>query len=290
MLIVRSDNLKGILLMVLAMALFAIEDAFIKSTASALPVWEILVFMGLGGIVVFSALLVIRQEKFLPPDILSKAIAYRLFGEIVGRVSYSLAIALGSLAVVSAVLQATPLSVTVGAVLFFGEHVGPRRWAAIGVGFIGVLLIIKPGMDGFQAASLLAVIGLVGLSIRDLATRVAPSTLSNYQLGLYGFLALIPSALMMMPFSDPWVSPLQVWPSLVGLTAVGSAAYFFVTAAMRIGEVSMVTPFRYTRILFAVFVSIVFFSEEIDSLTVVGILIVIASGLYLLWRERIRLR
>jgi len=287
---VRSENLTGILLMVLSMALFAIEDAFIKSAANTLPVWQILFFMGLGGIAVFSVLLVIRQEQFFPSDVFSKPIAYRLVGEIVGRVSYSLAIAIGSLAVVSAVLQAAPLAVTVGAALFFGEKVGVRRWAAISVGFLGVLLIIKPGMEGFQVASLLALVGLLGLSTRDLATRASPKSLSNYQLGLYGFLALIPTALLMMPFSGSWASLVGIWPSLVGLSIVGSAAYFFVTAAMRIGEVSMVTPFRYTRILFAVLVSIVIFSEEIDSLTVVGILIVIASGLYLLWRERIRLR
>ena len=286
----RSENLTGILLMVLSMALFAIEDAFIKSAANTLPVWQILFFMGLGGIAVFSVLLVIRQEQFFPSDVFSKPIAYRLVGEIVGRVSYSLAIAIGSLAVVSAVLQAAPLAVTVGAALFFGEKVGVRRWAAISVGFLGVLLIIKPGMEGFQVASLLALVGLLGLSTRDLATRASPKSLSNYQLGLYGFLALIPTALLMMPFSGSWASLVGIWPSLVGLSIVGSAAYFFVTAAMRIGEVSMVTPFRYTRILFAVLVSIVIFSEEIDSLTVVGILIVIASGLYLLWRERIRLR
>lgn len=286
----RNDNLTGILLMTLSMALFAIEDAFIKLAATSLPVWEILLFMGIGGIAVFSALLILRRDRFFPPEAFSKPILYRMMGEIVGRVFYSLALALASMSVVATVLQATPLAVTLGAALVFKESVGPRRWAAVIVGFIGVLLIIRPGLDGFEPAALLSIVGLVGLSVRDLATRAAPRSLSNYQLGLYGFVALIPTAMVMRVFSTPWVNPdLATWLYLLGISSFGVGAYYLVTAAMRVGEVSAVTPFRYTRILFALTVSVVVFSERIDSLTLVGSGIVIASGLYTIWREN-RLR
>jgi len=287
----RNENLTGILLMTFSMALFAIEDAFIKKAALTLPVGEILVFMGIGGIMVFSLLLVRSGQKFFPAAAFSRAIAVRMFGEILGRVAYSLAIALASLAVVSAILQATPLAVTLGAALVFREHVGIRRWLAIIVGFFGVLLIIRPGMEGFEPASLLALIGLVGLSIRDLATRAAPQVLTNMQLGLYGFIALIPTGLIMLPFSGGWVAPEgAAWFYLLGISTFGVGAYYLVTAAMRVGEVSAVTPFRYTRIVFAMIVSVAFFSESIDSLTILGATIVIASGLYSIWREKVRRR
>lgn len=287
----HADNLKGILLMTLSMALFAIEDAFIKKASQTLPVGEILLFMGIGGILVFSVLLTRKREPFFPSEAFCKALAIRMVGEIVGRVSYSFAIALASLAVVSSVLQATPLAVTLGAALVFKEKVGLRRWSAIIVGFFGVLLIIRPGMDGFEPASLLSVVGLMGLTMRDLATRAAPKTLSNMQLGLYGFVALIPTGLIMLPFSGGWVTPnVATLTYLVGLSTFGVAAYYLITAAMRLGEVSAVTPFRYTRILFAMIVSVVVFSETIDSLTILGAAIVIASGLYTIWREKLRRR
>ena len=286
----QNDNLTGILLMTVSMALFAVEDAFIKLASTSLPVWQILLSMGIGGIAVFSALLIMRRERFFPPEAFSKPILFRMTGEIIGRVFYSLALALASMSVVATVLQATPLAVTLGAALVFKETVGPRRWAAIIIGFFGVLLIIRPGFDGFEPAALLSILGLVGLTVRDLSTRAAPRSLSNYQLGLYGFVALIPTALLMRPFSAPWVTPdPTTWLYLLGISSFGVGAYYLVTAAMRVGEVSAVTPFRYTRILFALSVSVVVFSENIDSLTLVGSGIVIASGVYTIWREN-RLR
>ena len=286
----QNDNLTGILLMTVSMALFAVEDAFIKLASTSLPVWQILLSMGIGGIAVFSALLIMRRERFFPPEAFSKPILFRMTGEIIGRVFYSLALALASMSVVATVLQATPLAVTLGAALVFKETVGPRRWAAIIIGFFGVLLIIRPGFDGFEPAALLSILGLVGLTVRDLSTRAAPRSLSNYQLGLYGFVALIPTALLMRPFSAPWVTPdPTTWLYLFGISSFGVGAYYLVTAAMRVGEVSAVTPFRYTRILFALSVSVVVFSENIDSLTLVGSGIVIASGVYTIWREN-RLR
>lgn len=285
----RSENLTGILFMVLSMGLFAIEDAFIKLASQSIPVGEILFFMGLGGIIFFSITLLFTREPFFPPESLSAPIFARMMSEIVGRIAYSLAIAFGSLAVVSAVLQATPLAVTLGAALFFKETVGIRRWSAIFVGFLGVIVILRPGLDGFEPVALLSVIGLIGLAVRDLTTRAAPRTLSNRQLGLYGFVALVPSGLIMLTITGGWENPLdEAWPYLLGMSIFGIAAYYLITAAMRIGEVSVVTPFRYSRILFAVIISVFVFSEEIDSITVLGMGLVIASGLYTMWRENLR--
>jgi drug/metabolite transporter (DMT)-like permease len=287
----RTDNLTGILMMIASMGLFAIEDSFIKLASRTIPVGEILVFMGLAGILVFSALMLIKQEPFAPPEALSWTIFGRMMSEIVGRISYSLALALGSMAVVAAVLQATPLAVTMGAALFFGEKVGIRRWLAILVGFAGVVIILRPGMEGFEPAALLSLIGLFALAFRDLATRAAPKTLSNRQLGLYGFIALVPSGLIMLLITGGWRNPLDGgWVYLLGMSVFGIGAYYLITAAMRVGEVAVVTPFRYSRILFALIISVVVFSERLDSFTLLGAALVIASGLYTMWRENRRQR
>ncbi|MDP7150385.1 MAG: DMT family transporter [Paracoccaceae bacterium] len=273
------------------MGLFAIEDAFIKMASRSVPVGEILVFMGLGGVVFFTVLLLYTREPLFPREARTLPIYARMASEIVGRVSYSLALAFGSLAVVSAVLQATPLAVTLGAAVLFGEKVGIRRWSAILAGFIGVLVILRPGLDGFEPVALLSLVGLLGLAVRDLTTRAAPKTLSNRQLGLYGFVALIPSGFVMLAITGGWQNPLdEAWPYLLGISVFGIGAYYLITAAMRVGEVSVVTPFRYSRIVFAVIISVTIFNEQIDSLMLLGIALVIASGLYTMWRENIRRR
>lgn len=95
----------------------------------------------------------------------------------------------------------------------------------------------------------------------------------------------------MLAITGGWQNPLdEAWPYLLGISVFGIGAYYLITAAMRVGEVSVVTPFRYSRIVFAVIISVTIFNEQIDSLMLLGIALVIASGLYTMWRENIRRR
>jgi drug/metabolite transporter (DMT)-like permease len=275
--------------MVLAMAGFAMEDMFIKAAARIVPAGEILLIFGVGGTLVFMLLTLRRKEKILHPAIKSRPILIRVVCEVAGRLFYTLAIILTPLSSASAILQATPLVVVMGAAVFFGEQVGWRRWSAILVGFIGVLMIIRPGLEGFEAASLLAVFGLLGFAGRDLATRAAPKVLSNVQLGVYGFVVLIPTGLAML-----WVSGGAVWldvtsvVQIAGATLFGVIAYYSLTIAMRTGEVSVVTPFRYTRLVFALILGVLVFAERPDFMTLLGSAIIVVSGLYTLLRSRRR--
>lgn len=275
--------------MVLSMAGFAVEDMFLKIVARGLPVGEILILFGLGGMLAFVALAARRGERALHPAILTRPILLRAVCESAGRLFYTLAIALTPLSSASAILQATPLVVVGGAALIFGERVGWRRWTAIAVGFAGVLVILRPGLDGFSLASLLAVAGMLGFAGRDLATRAAPPVLSNMQLGIYGFFMLIPTGAALLAFTGGAVLPNAAEAGLIlAATTVGVGAYYALTAAMRIGEVSVVTPFRYTRLLFALILGVIVFAERPDAPTLVGSGIVVASGLYTLFRSRPR--
>ena len=188
----------------------------------------------------------------------------------------------------SAILQATPLVVTLGAALFLGDPVGWRRWSAILVGMFGVLLVIRPGMESFQILSLLAVLGVLGLSLRDLATRRVPKSTSSFQLSFLAFLALVPASLVfMLGTGTAFVAMTGVqWVFMVSALTFGMVAYYGIVAAMRIGEISFVTPFRYSRLLFAMVVGITVFQERPDMLTYVGATIIVASGIYTVWRER----
>jgi drug/metabolite transporter (DMT)-like permease len=282
-----TPNLLGSLWMVAAMAGFAVEDMFLKSVAQELPVGQILMLFGTGGMIGFAVLAARRGERILHPAILSPVLLTRCAFEVAGRLFYTLAIAFTPLSSASAILQATPLVVVMGAALIFGEKVGWRRWTAIALGFAGVLVILRPGVEGFTALSLLAVLGTLGFAGRDLATRAAPPVLSNLQLGIYGFAMMVPTGAALLAFSGGAAlpSPLATgW--LVAATVIGVAAYYSLTVAMRTGEVSVVTPFRYTRLIFALVLGILVFDERPDAITLLGSAIIVASGLYTLLRSR----
>lgn len=282
----RSENVTAVLLMTLAMGMFATADALIKVVSGAISPGQIIFLMGIGGTYAFGCMIRRNRERFFPREAFGRIPVLRLSGEVVGAIGFVSALTLGNLAIVSSVLQAAPLAVIAGAALFLGETVGIRRWLAVLVGFAGVLLIIQPCMEGFNFATVLAFVGMLGLSTRDLATRGAPKSLSNRQLAFHGFTVLIPTGLVMMKATTGWQNMSATeWLTMVGVIAFAVGAYYAVTAAMRLGEISFVTPFRYSRIVFAILFGYFAFAEPIDSLSALGICIVIASGLYSMWRE-----
>lgn len=283
----NTDNLRGSALMVLAMIGFAVEDMFVKLLSDNLPVGQILLMLGLSGTVVFALMARAQGARLLIPALFSPAVMLRNLGEVIAALGYVTAIALTTLSSASAILQATPLAVTLGAALFMGAQVGWRRWAAILVGFLGVLMIVRPGLDGFQPASLFAVLAVVGLAIRDLATRAVPGTVSSMQLSCYAFAMLVLTGAAMLALSgDPVALTPFNWACLLGAMVFGVMGYYFIVGAMRIGDVAAVTPFRYTRLVFALMLGVILLGERPDIWTLSGALIVIASGLYTLIRER----
>lgn len=281
-------NLRGATLMVLAMLGFAVEDMFIKMIADALPVGQILLLLGLGGAAVFGTACIYQGSRPFARSMLNAAVILRGLGEIFGTICFITAIALTPLSSASAILQATPLAVTLGAALFLGEAVGWRRWSAICVGFCGVLMIIRPGMEGFTPLSLFAVGGVIGLTIRDLATRRTPSSVTTMQLSFLGFVVLIPAGyILMLAAGTPFaVIDQQTGLYVVCALSIGVFAYYAIVAAMRVGEVSFVTPFRYSRMVFALIIGVAIFDESPDAPTLIGAAIIITSGLYTLFRER----
>ncbi|WP_299023578.1 DMT family transporter [uncultured Sulfitobacter sp.] len=282
------DNLRGAIFMVLAMLGFAIEDSFIKMMGDALPIGQILFMLGLGGSAIFAVIVLIQGRALFERAMLTGPVILRGVGEIIGTMCFISAIVFTPLSTASAILQATPLVVTLGAALFLGEAVGWRRWAAIAVGFMGVLMIIRPGLEGFSPLSLFALGGVLGLALRDIATRKVPQTLSTMQLSFLGFLVLIPAGLMLLPVTGQPLAALdlRLTALIIASITIGVFAYYAIVAAMRVGEVSFVSPFRYSRLIFALFIGMVFFDERPDIWTLLGAAIIVASGIYTVLRER----
>lgn len=280
-----TDNQRGALYMTASMAGFAVEDVFVKAAAQTLPLGQVLLTIGLAGMLVFAALAARRGEALLPPAFLSRALLIRCGFEVTGRLFYGLAITLTALSTTSAILQATPLVVVAGAALVFGEKVSLQRWLAVVIGFAGVLVILRPGAD-FSTLSLLAVVGLLGFAGRDLATRAAPKGLSNRQLGALGFamLAVAGAILMAVNGGAQLPSPVAL-AHLAGGTVFGMLGYHALTYAMRTGEVGAVTPFRYTRLVFAMALAMALFGERPDLATWIGAALVVGSGIFALNRR-----
>lgn len=283
------DNLRGILLMTLAMAGFALEDAFIKFTANALPVGQILFLLGLGGTLIYAVIARLQGIALWTPQAFARPVLLRNLCELIGTLGYVSALTLAPISTVSAILQATPLVVTAGAALFLGATVGWRRWLATVIGLIGVLLIIRPSPQGVEPGVLLALLGMLGLAARDLTVRKVPQSVPSLMLATYGFASIIPAGAAMMLFgAAPQSISSNAAVLLLGALVFGVAAYYALVIATRIGEIAVVTPFRYTRMLFALMTGVFLFHERPDSLTLLGAAIIIGSGLYTIWRERQR--
>ena len=274
--------------MVAAMAGFAVEDVFIKAAAQSLPVSQLLVLFGLGGALVFSAIALANRENLFAPDAFSRPMRVRVLFEITGRLFFVLALAFTPLSTTTVILQAAPLVVVAGAALFFGERVGWRRWMAIALGMVGVIIIVQPGTESFSLLSLLAVIGMLGFAGRDLASRAAPASLSTAVLGAHGFVSIMLAGLLYWL----WERVPFVWPQpqaalfVGGAVLAGVVGYSSLMKAMRTGDVSAVTPFRYTRLLFGIAFGVVLFGEELSLAMLAGCGLIVCSGLFILWRGR----
>ncbi|MGG7565357.1 DMT family transporter [Rhodovulum sp. DZ06] len=285
----RRDDLVGAAWMTAAMAGFAVEDALLKAAAATLPVAQVMLLFGLFGGAAFLVVLIRRGLPPAPPEVASRPMLLRFGAELAGRLFYTLALALIPLSTVTAILQATPLVVVAGAAWLFRERVGPRRWAAIGAGLVGVLLILRPGGESFSAATLIAVAGMLGFAGRDLASRAAPRSLHWAHLGFWGFATIMAAGAV---YGLAWERAAPVLPPLADLARIGGAAaagvfaYAALMTAMRTGAVAAVTPFRYTRLLFGIGLGALLFAERPDPLMLLGCAVVVASGLLALSPRR----
>jgi len=284
----RRANLVGAGWMVAAMAAFAVEDALLKSATRSLPIGQVMMIFGLGGALVFALLARLQRAPLFTRAATTPPMLIRVVFEITGRLFYTLAIALTPLSAATVILQATPLVVVASAAVIFGERVGWRRWTAIALGLIGVVIIIGPGRDSFSPLSILALIGMIGFAGRDLASRAAPATVSTNALGFYGFLAMTMAGGLYAiwdgaAFALPGPSS---GPALAGAILTGVFAYSALMKAMRTGEVSAVTPLRYSRLLFGVALGLIVFGEALTLPMLAGSALIVISGLFTLLRTR----
>ncbi|MCW1920893.1 DMT family transporter [Rhodobacter sp. KR11] len=283
-----SDNTRGILLMCGSMLGFTVNDGLMKSATEHMPLFQAIFLRGV--IATLGIILIARAQgvrQFVPQGRDRFWVAARTVGEIASTATFLIALTQMPIANLSAIMQSLPLAVTLGAAVFLGEPIGWRRLTAILVGFVGVLIIVKPGAD-FDVWSVLGLASVAGVVLRDLATRkfsrAMPSTV--------GAVWAAVSVMVMGGLVTAWQgwTPLTLRPMLE-VAAAGAfiiAGYVFAVRVMRVGDLAVVAPFRYTSLLWAILIGWLVFGALPDFWTWVGSGIVVASGVYVFIRERVR--
>lgn len=284
-----SNNTKGALLMALSMAGFTFNDALSKAVTPLMNVGQLMFVRGaLTTVLVF---LVARHMGALGHVrmLMRPTVLLRMLFETLAAVTFLSALGQMPLANVSSILQSLPLAVTLGAALFLGEPVGWRRWTAIGVGFIGVLIIIRPGPEGFTLASLYVLMSVVFAAARDLVTKKIDPGISSLAITLSTAAGItVAGAALIVPFGGWQSMSASTWGIMLVASCLIFIGYLAIIMAMRTGEISFIAPFRYTSLLWAVTLGMVFFGEIPDIWMAVGTAIVIGSGLYAFYRENKR--
>lgn len=282
-----TDNIKGALLMMGSMAAFTLNDTFFKTLSGEVPLFQGIFLRGCLVVVLMSVLAFATGDLRRPiPAGDRKVIALRTLGEMGATICFLTALFHMPLANVTAILQSLPLFITLVGALLFGEQVGWRRWGAIIIGLFGVLLIVRPGGEGFDRFSLLALAAVGFVVLRDLSTRrLSPGT-PSLSVALVGAVAITLMGGMVSATSD-WV-PLEVY----HYKAIAAASLFIIfgytlsVMVMRIGEIAVVTPFRYTAMVWAILLGYLVFGDIPGPLTLVGSAIVVGMGIYTFYRER----
>lgn len=283
-----SDNLRGTTLMVLSMATFTCNDAVMKAVTQTLPLYE---SVALRGLVVLAMMLVIAaiQQGGVRLTVARTdrgPLVLRTAADIVSTLLYLMALRKMALADLSAIMQALPLAVTLAAALVFRERLGWRRFSAIGIGFAGVVLILRPGTGAFDIWSALGLAAMFLIVVRDIATRKFTVGTGSSTIAFYAALTVTLSGVVLGAAED-WRLP-TLREALLLLLAAGflTVGYLAAVATMRVGEISFVAPFRYTSLLFAIVLGVLVFNEWPDLWTWTGSGLVVGAGLYTILRER----
>jgi len=286
-----SDNARGILLMSLAMVLVTMNDAAMKAALATLPLYQTIF---LRGLLTTAALVALGMR--------TGALRLRLSGrdggllvlrsatEVGATLAYLVALAHMPLANLSAISQGTPLAVTLAAALVFGEAIGWRRALAIALGFTGVLIIVRPGPDGFDHWALMGLLCVALVVVRDLTTRGMSRGLPSVTVAVLaaGSVMLFGAAGLALEGWAPMGPREAALIAFAGTALVGG--YLATIATMRVGDVAAVAPFRYTALLWAMAFGWIFFGQFPDALTLAGAALIVGSGVFTLLRERRRNR
>lgn len=270
-------------MMIVSACFFGLMAIAIRFASHQQHPFEIAFFRSLFGAVFALPLIWVRGSEILVTKKLGFYIARCVIG-MLGMMAGFWAIVHLPLAQAIALSYSSPLFVTIGAVLFLGEIVRMRRWSAVAAGFVGVLVIVRPGADSMAAGALIAVMaaalsGMTTVSIKFLSRSEPPDRIVLLTTLLWVPLSL-PAALTVWKWPDA-----ATWPWLVLSGFLGTGGHYFWTRALRLADASILAPFSYMQLLIVTVLAWWLFGEKLDAYTATGAAIIIGATLYIARRE-----
>ncbi len=273
--------------MIIAMGCFTFADLLIKIASETIPVGQIMILLGVGSSFVFLTLLRIKGEAIRLSPLLNSAVMLRNAGEVIAATSMCLALAYVPISTIGAIIQTVPLMITAVAALFLGEHVGVRRVLAIGVGFLGAIFIVQPGDANFDAMTGLVFVSAIGMTLRDVGTKLVSDNFSTPLLSFYSCVFFASSGVILLLFTGGTSVPDADMTALfLAMVALGSFGVILMTEAVRLGDMSVVSPFRYTRLLYSLAAGVIILDEQVNVMMLFGSALTIGAGLYI-WRREL---
>ncbi len=283
-----SPNMRGAALMSASMAGFALNDTALKYGGTDLGLFQSIFIRGLFA-VTFMGVLAYALGAFssLPSRADLRLISIRSAAEIGATLAFLTALFNLPLANVTAILQITPLTIALAAAVFLAEPIGRKRISAIVLGFIGVMIIVRPGFAGFNAYSLLGLVAVAFVTLRDLTARKLSPNIPSMLVAFAAAIAIMITGGIGVLTTQTWQTPTMFETGILGLSALFLlVGYFCAVATMRVGDIAVVSSFRYTVMIWAITLGWLVFGDIPDRTTFIGIAIVLAAGLFTLWRER----
>ena len=302
----RSTAIFGSLSAIVAVFCFSTNDVAIKFISKDYALHLVVLIRSLVGLAVLFLFIVPLSGgiKVLHTNRLGLHLL-RGFCVVFANITFFLGLAALPLAEGVAIFFISPSLITIFSVIFLKEIVGPRRWAAVTIGLIGVLVILRPGSETFQTASLLPLSAAFGYAALHILTRYIGKTESAASMSFYIQLTFLAVCLILgltigdgkfAGWNDPSLEFLfraWSWPSsdhysiliLIGTTSAFGG--FFISQAYRISEAAVVAPFEYISLPIAILWGVIVFGEFPDKTTFIGIALILGSGLYIIWRETI---
>jgi len=280
----ENNIVLGIIFMTLAMFCLSVNDVLVKGLSKAYPIWEVIFFRALSGVIISVVLIIFFGWKTLKTE---KPLGHltRAFSSVACVVFYFFGLKYLMLSENVAIVHSAPILATLLAVPFLGEKLGLHRMAAVALGFLGVLVIVKPGSDLFMFESLFPLAAAFFMAVSYLATRFLMSTESSVAIIFYYSLALLITSLIFFPNHFVIPSLFNLIP-LMGLGVMGSLGHYFMAQAAKSAEVVVITPFEYSSFIFLGIMGYFFYNEVPDASVFIGMLLIVLSGIYIVYREQ----
>ena len=280
----ENNIILGIIFMTLAMFCLSVNDVLVKGLSTAYPIWEVIFFRAFSGVIVSIILLFFFGWQTLKT---TKPIGHltRAFSSVACVVFYFYGLKYLMLSENVAIVHSAPIIATLLAAPILGEKLGLHRITAVIIGFIGVLVIVKPGSDLFKLESLFPLAAAFFMAISYLATRFLMSTESSVSIIFNYSLALFITSIVFFP-NDFVIPSLYNLIPLMALGVMGSLGHYFMSQAAKSAEVVVITPFEYTSFIFLGIMGYFFYNEVPDASVITGMLLIVLSGIYIVYREQ----